>query len=323
MPALETSTLIEPDHSWTFAHVTDIHIGSERSYRFNPALNENWATATGQLKAIAPDLLLVGGDIARDGNIHDFELAHSCAALDRTGIPWHVIPGNMDTGNKVTDRQGPSTEREDSALSVTEESLQRFNRLTRPSPWTFDHRGVRFSGFYEIITGTGLPSDHEARQWLVELASLPPVRWHVMLNHYPLFVHEPDEGAYDLTDPDHYHDWYFGLEPGPRKRLMTAYREAGVTHVLSGHIHCRRPPVEVDGIVYCKGPSTAFPQFGDHFPDGDDTLGFLTFTVTPEAIHPAFVPLETVSRRTDARGPGGHPKPEARIYPNPADARSV
>jgi len=314
MPSQEHSTHSGRSESWKFAHVTDIHIGSERSFRFSPAFNENWETARAQVMELSPDLLLVGGDIARDGSLHDYEFANSCASIEQAGIPWHVIPGNMDTGNKVTDRDGPWPERDDPSLSVTEELLENFRNLVRPFPWTFLHRGVRFSGFYEIVTGTGLPTDLEARRWLEELAGLPPTRWHIMLNHYPLFVNEPDEGAYDLTDPDHYHDWYFGLDPEPRKFLMEAYRKAGVTHVLSGHIHCRRPPVEVDGIVYCKGPSTAFPQFGDHFPDGDDTLGFLTFTVTEDEVTPEFVPLRKVSKRTDARGPGGHPRPEARDY---------
>ncbi|RKX35040.1 MAG: hypothetical protein DRP71_05100 [Verrucomicrobia bacterium] len=314
MPSADNPTPSGQDAPWKFAHVTDIHIGSERSFRFNPAFNDNWETARRQIMDLNPDLLLVGGDIARDGSIHDFEFANSCASIDEAGIPWHVIPGNMDTGNKVTELDGPWTERDDPSLNVTEELLENFRQRVRPFPWTFLHRGIRFSGFYEIVTGTELPTDLEARRWLEELATLPPARRHIMLNHYPLFVHEPDEVAYDLTDKDHYHDWYFGLDPEPRRFLMDAYRKANVTHVLSGHIHCRRPPIEVDGIVYCKGPSTAFPQFGDHFPDGDDTLGFLVFTVAEDTVTPEFVPLEKVSRRTDARGPGGHPKPEARIY---------
>ena len=200
----ETDSL--SDRPWSFVHITDIHIGSERSYRFNPAWNENWATAARQIRELKPDLLLVGGDIARDGNFHDWELNQSCAALDAVGVPWHVIPGNMDTGNKITAENGPHSDRDDVACNVTEESLERFSKLVRPSPWSFLHRGVRFSGFYEILTDTGLPYDLAARHWLKDLVTLPPTQWHIMLNHYPLFVHEPDEIAYDLADQNHYHD---------------------------------------------------------------------------------------------------------------------
>src|SRR5690606_12937524 len=92
--------------SWRFVHVTDIHLGSPESYRFNPAFGENWETAAAQIKALAPDLLLVGGDITRDGNLNAYEFDRSRAALDALGIPWHCVPGNMDTGNKHTGRQG-------------------------------------------------------------------------------------------------------------------------------------------------------------------------------------------------------------------------
>lgn len=314
MPSAEDGNPPDPDTSWSFVHITDIHIGSDRSYRFDPAWNDNWATAARQIRELKPDLLLVGGDIARDGNFHEWELANSMAELDAIGVPWHVVPGNMDTGNKITSANGPHADRDDIACNVTEELLERFSNLVRPSPWSFLHHGVRFSGFYEIVTGSGLPYDRAAQAWLKDLATQPPTPWHIMLNHYPIYVHEPDEAAYNLTDPERYHDWYFGLDPEPRRLLMDAYAKAGVTHVLSGHIHCRRPPTKVEGITYCKGPSTTFPQFGDKFADGDDTLGFQVFTVTDDAVELTFVPLERVSTRTDGWGPGGHPKPEARVY---------
>ncbi|MCF7689716.1 MAG: metallophosphoesterase [Cephaloticoccus sp.] len=304
--------MASPDTSWKFVHVTDIHIGSPKSYRFKPGWNDNWTTATRQIQALGPELLLVGGDLARDGNTEPDQFDLSRAAIDAVGVPWHVIPGNMDTGNKITDRQGARTDRDDVACNVTEELLQTFRSRVGPFPWTFTHRDVRFSGCYEIIKDTSLPSARELDRFLSELESLPPSRHHVMLNHYPLFVDEINEPAYDLTQPDDYLGWYFGVDPEPRRRLLASYHRAGVTHVLSGHIHCRRPPMTIDGITFCFGASTAMPQFGDRWSDGDDTLGFQAFTVTPTGIEYQFHPLSVVSQRTDGWGPGGHPKPEAR-----------
>jgi hypothetical protein len=82
--------------------------------------------------------------------------------------------------------------------------------------------------------------------------------------------------------------------------------------VLSGHVHCHRPPFTVAGITCCFGSSTAMPQWAGRWPEGDARLGFQVFTVTPDGIHCALEPLATVSTRTDGWGPGGHPKPEAR-----------
>ena len=83
--------------SWTFVHATDIHVGSPRSFRFQPAFNDNWRTARGQIIDIDPDLLLLGGDLARDGNVHTFELKGIKADLDALPFPYHAVPGNMDT----------------------------------------------------------------------------------------------------------------------------------------------------------------------------------------------------------------------------------
>ncbi len=298
--------------TWKFVHVTDIHVGSPDSFRFQPGWNEQWTTATKQIQAIGPELMLVGGDIARDGNTEPEQFEGSINVLNEVGVPWHVIPGNMDTGNKITERQGPYPDRDDVGISVTEELLQAFKEKVGPFPWTFTHRDVRFSGCYEIIKDSALPSATELDRFLEEIGQLPPSRYHVMLNHYPLFIDDINEEQYDIADPELYMSWYFGVDPEPRKRLLEAYHNAGVTHVLSGHIHCRRPPITIDGITFCFGASTAMRQFGDHWPFGDDTLGFQAFTVSPAGIEFEFHPLAEISTRTDGWGPGGHPKPEAR-----------
>ena len=78
---------------WTFVHATDIHVGSPRSYRYAPAWNENWLTAREQIIQIDPDLLLIGGDLTRDGRIHLYEFEALKADLDQLPFPCHVIPG--------------------------------------------------------------------------------------------------------------------------------------------------------------------------------------------------------------------------------------
>lgn len=297
---------------WRFVHATDIHIGSPRSYRFAPAWNENWATAAAQIRGLAPDLLLVGGDLTRDGNLNACEFDAARAAIDAAGAPWHAIPGNMDTGNKHADRQGARDDRDDVACNVTDAQLQVFRDRVGPVTWTFVHREVRFSGCYEIVAGTGLAADAALTAWLASLAALPPVRAHVMLNHYPLFTDTPADPPRDLTREADYLDWYFSVDPAPRRTLLDAYRRAGVTHVLSGHIHCRRPPLGFEGITFGFGASTAFAQWSERWPDGDARLGFQVFTVTDAGITGEFVPLRSLSTRTDGWGPGGHPRPEAR-----------
>ncbi|MCP4814267.1 MAG: metallophosphoesterase, partial [Planctomycetaceae bacterium] len=87
------------DHGdWTFLHVNDSHMGSARSYRFRPAINQRWAAIKAQMAAVPADLLLHGGDLTRDGQTHEFEIAQARQDLETIPFPAHVIPGNMDVG---------------------------------------------------------------------------------------------------------------------------------------------------------------------------------------------------------------------------------
>ena len=74
-------------NKWTFVHATDIHVGSPRSFRFQPAWNENWQIARKQILEIDPDLLLLGGDLTRDGRFHRYELSAIKADLDTLPFP--------------------------------------------------------------------------------------------------------------------------------------------------------------------------------------------------------------------------------------------
>lgn len=295
---------------WGFAFATDIHVGSPRSFRFAPAWNENWQTAHRQIVGLRPHLLLLGGDLARDGNIHKWELEAVRDDLEALPFPYLVVPGNMDSGNKRTEVPGPR--RDDVALNVTPELLANFKDVFGSLWWSFDHRGVRFSGFCDILAGSGRPEEAELWHWLDIQKKLPWAQHHVWVTHHPLFIERPDEPNWSITDPAHYLDWYFGIDEPQRSRIMEVFKATGADLVLSGHVHCRKT-FDRDGIRFHIGPSTAFSQWGDRWPDGDPTLGFLYFEVNEGGIDEAFVPLEQVSAK-EGYGPGGHPTPEQRDY---------
>ena len=83
--------------------------------------------------------------------------------------------------------------------------------------------------------------------WLDNLKNLPPIQHHVMINHYALFIDDLDEPNADITDPESYTTWYFGIGKPYRNRIFEAYQAANVNIVFSGHIHCRRPVQVVEG----------------------------------------------------------------------------
>lgn len=299
--------------TWSFVFATDIHVGSPRSFRFAPAWNENWQIARKQIVALKPDFLLLGGDIARDGGLrgHRFELEAIKEDLEALPFPYYVTPGNMDTGNKHTEVDGPF-DRDDPAINMTSAQLRKFEAVFGPSCWTFEHKGARFSSFCDMVAGSGLPEEQALWAWLEEQAQRPPAPLQVWVMHSALFIENVEEPNWDIRDPKHYHDWYFGIDKPWRTRLMKIFRASEADLVLCGHVHCRKTHM-ADGIRFDIGPSTAFPQWEDRWPDGDATLGFMRYEVSDDSIRPEFVPLEKVS---DAKGygPGGHPKPEARDY---------
>ena len=289
--------------------------GSPRSYRYNPSWTENWRQARGQIAAIQPDLVLVGGDLTRDGSVHRYELEQAKADLDALRHPAYVVPGNMDTGNKQTDaigrhrRPDQCTDRE---LNVTSAQLQQFASVFGPLWWTTVHKDVRFSGLPDVAINSGLPEERQFWAWAEQLTAQPRAGHHVWIMHYALFVHEPDEPNWNIEDPNQYFDWYFSIDQPGRGRLLDLFEATGTDLVISGHIHCHKVS-HAQGIRFEIAPATSAGQWADRWPDGDASLGFLRYDVTDSGIDSTFVPLAK-TYNLPGYGPGGHPAPHARDY---------
>ena len=112
---------------------------------------------------IQQELLLIGGDIARDGLIHRFELENIKQDLDALPFPYHGLPGNMDIGNKITQVAGPR--RDDVSLNVQLEAIEQFQEVFGPVWWRTEHRNIRFSGFCDILINSGLPLEQDLWDW--------------------------------------------------------------------------------------------------------------------------------------------------------------
>jgi len=301
---------------WTFVHAADIQVGSPKSFRWAPAWKENWEQAKKQILEIRPDLMLVGGDITRDGSIHRYELEDMKADFNALPFPVHVVPGNMDTGNKHTRVSGThrrdDTQMEDLALNVNSHQLQQFRSVFGPLWWSFLHKGVRFSGFVDMVVNSGLPEEDAFWHWAEDMTRLPPERHHVWVLHYPLFADKADEPDWDITVPEQYQDWYFTIDQPGRARLIDLFKRTSADIVISGHVHCHKVH-EVDGIRFEIAPAVGFPQWPDRWPDGDATLGFMRYDVSDGGIECSVIPLEKTSH-AKGYGPGGHPAPHARDY---------
>ena len=298
--------------TWKFAFITDIHVGSPRSFRFAPAWNENWQTARAQIIETNPDFLLLGGDLTRDGNIHRYEMENIKADLDNLPFPFHTVPGNMDTGNKHTPVQGALSDRNDLSLNVTSQQVKTFEEIFGSSHWSFIHKGVRFTGICDMLINSNLPEEKILWDWLEKLKEEPPEKYHVFVMHYALFIDSLDEKKHQITNPDEYLLWYFSMDEPGRSRLYEYFKTTGVTNVLTGHIHCRKVHY-VDNIRFDLCPALSVGQLASQWEDGDTTFGFLKVEVSDQGLKPTFVPLKKVST-LKGYGPTGHPKEEERDY---------
>lgn len=286
---------------WSFIHVADIHVGTPRSFRFQPAWNENWETARKQVVVYEPDLLLVGGDMTRDGSTHRYELERIKDDFDRLPFPTHVIPGNHEVGNKYM---------AGAPMSIQPAFLDLYASVFGSSEWSFVHKNVRFSACNAFLLGSGLPDEHVLRTWISQQRPDPKADHHVWMIHPALFADSFDEDDWDPEDDRR--AWYFALDSEPRRFLFDTFKRIGVSDVITAHIHCRRH-VQVDGINIHFAPSTAFPQWKNRWVQGDPSLGFLRFVVDGTSLRPEFVPLTSTSRKK-GYGPGGNPGPDERDY---------
>jgi hypothetical protein len=300
---------------WSFICVADMQPGSPRSFRYNPSWQKNWEVARRQIVAARPDLLLVAGDLTRDGSIHPYELEAMKADLASLPFPVHAVPGNMDTGNKHTRIDCPFKrlgQAPDVELNVTSDQLRQFARTVGPLWWSVDHKDVRFSGFADVVVNSGLPEENAFWRWAEGQAARPRARFHIWVMHYSPFADTPDEPDWRVDDPANYLNWYFCISAPGRARLMGLFTATGATRVISGHIHCRRVR-RAGSIDFEIAPATSFAQWPDRWPDGDARLGFMRYDVSAAGIDPVFVPLAE-SFKLQGYGPGGHPARRLRDY---------
>lgn len=300
---------------WTFLHACDSHLGTPRSYRFRPAINQRWTAITRQMSQIDAQFLLHGGDLTRDGESHEFEYQVARDDLDALPFPTFVIPGNMDVGNKPTTQRGSLRYWDDSQIVMTDRRMELFASWFGPIHWSFLFRGVRFTGFFAAVAGSGLPQEQHLWRMLEKLPQLPHGRHHVAVMHYWPFMEELNEPAWDLTQDAEYDNWYFSIDPPHRQRLWSLLKAAQVDTLFCGHVHTGRPMQLVDGIrLYRSPPGGNTAQLSERWPDAETRFGFHRCDVTDDGIEVTFVPGDDQCDEFGTFGPWGHPAIEDRDY---------
>ncbi len=192
-----------------FAFLSDTHIGSP-----NGAAEQDLRRSVQDINAMSDvAFVVITGDITELGTNRELSTARSI--LDSLDVPYHVIPGNHDTGWSESGGLG-------------------FTATFGYDKFVFDHGGIRFiacaSGPYVRMSDGHVPRG--AIVWMDSvLAATPQEMPVIFLNHYPL-----DKGL---------DNWY---------EVTDRLRDHNTIAVLCGHGH-RNRELNFEGLAATMGRS--------------------------------------------------------------------
>jgi 3',5'-cyclic AMP phosphodiesterase CpdA len=235
---------------FTLVQLSDTHLSASRPY-----FQFNYEMVVEAMADLAPDHIVITGDLGLNGPDDIADVAFAARQFDRLGAPWSAVPGNHDVG--LVPFEGglhqPINEGRHAAYLATM-GADRFVQ---------DIGDWRLIGLNSQLLGSGLAAEAAQQDWLAAMLAETnrPV---ALFLHYPLFLDDP-------TDPAPSHN---AVLPEPRAAIMAMIEDAPqVKLVASGHLH-EEQRVERDGVVYHWAPATSFMSSGGCH-GGVATTGFL------------------------------------------------
>ena len=183
--------------NFRFAFLSDTHIGSPDGKAEEDL--KRTVDDINQMTDIA--FVVITGDITELGT--NEEIGRAKQLFDQLKVPYHIIPGNHDTG-------------------WSESGGDEFAAVFGYDKFSFEYRGIRFlgcaSGPYLRMSDGHVP--RSAINWLdKELHTLKPGQPLIFLNHYPI---DPSlDNWYEITDRlRHYNTWAILCGHGHANRSM-------------------------------------------------------------------------------------------------------
>lgn len=261
---METVPEPGPGRRLRIAQVTDLHLSQEF-----PLFLLNWEILAERLRELAPDLVLMTGDVGLSDPDREQDLAFARGRLDALGLPWLAIPGNHDIGE--TPRPGYASLEHP---TVTSERRQRFVRHFGEDGWTRSLEGWLLLGLNAQLLGSGLPDEAEHRRWIEDSLAAHSGDAVLVASHKTLFSTDAGADEPGWSIPQVESRWLEGLLGRFRTKVL-----------ISGHLH-REKRYTHAGIDCIWGPSTAF--FASHprieKRKGRLRVGALLLTLSADAV---------------------------------------
>ena len=274
--ATSATSAVSPPANFSFAFISDCHIGPELD------ADKGCAMCFEQISASDHDFVLQGGDHIEDALEVSRERATMLMDLyqrtERRHLrkPVHHVLGNHDCLG-VFAKSGIDPSAPDYGKQFY---IDRFG----PRHYSFDHKGVHFV----VLDSVGLTDDRnyegrvdaEQLQWLrADLAAQPNGTRIIVATHIPLVTamrcYEPESWA---NTP---HNWTFVVNG---REVLRILRDYDVLAVLQGHSHVFEQ-IELNGIRFISAGAVA----------GADWRG--SFLGTPEGYSEIYVSGRTVEAR--------------------------
>jgi 3',5'-cyclic AMP phosphodiesterase CpdA len=222
--------LVLPKADFTFAQISDSHIGFTKPA--NPDVTGTLQAAIAKLNAmpVSPSFVLHTGDLSHLAQADEFDTLDQVLKGAKTDKVFYV-PGEHDVLN-----------------DNGKQYLDRYGKGTKGTGWySFDMQGVHFIGLVNVVNmaegGLGVLGDEQLK-WLEDdlrgRSNSTPV---VVFAHIPLWAVYPQ--------------WGWGTRDS--EQALALLRRFGSVSVLNGHIH--QTMLKVEGnITFHTATSTAFPQ---------------------------------------------------------------
>ncbi len=201
-----TGCVHRPRPTFTFVHMCDPQLG----FGGYGADLDRFRQAVRQINELHPDFVVICGDLVNgveEKSCEDFN------ALKRSmRMPCYCAPGNHDV-----------------ATQPTRATLERYRKWAGKDYYSFTHKGYQFVVVNSQLWVAPVPGESEKQDtWLKDTLEAAARRRQpvFVIDHYPLFVKEPNEP-----------DGYFNVPKAKREELLQLFQQFAVVAVLSGHTH--------------------------------------------------------------------------------------
>jgi 3',5'-cyclic AMP phosphodiesterase CpdA len=221
----------------TIAQISDTHLSDDR-----PFFNANFERLAETLRAAKPDLVINTGDATLDGCDRESDLYRAKAMHDALGLPYHIIPGNHDTGD---------SRNVGSKQAIDDIRRERYLQVFGADCWSHDVPGWRLIGINAQLLDSDLPAEGEQTDFLRDVLAGAQSRAIALFLHKPLFqntIDEPEVGSWFLTHK-------------ARNSLLGTIGGADVRLIASGHLHLFRETTPSMRHVWAPSTSFILPEY--------------------------------------------------------------